>query len=226
MNHKQTIKATPKLLKPFLLKIDKGAKLTQKELFALTELERVNVLLSGELDPGSLISTERVRRVLSVSNQTLTMYRKIGFPESTNTAVNACDVIKWFRNKWIDLRDNSGGDDMGAGGSPALERYRIARAEQEEIKLQLQKKDLVSIDDIIDVVVDILTSVWSQIVIYRNKLPAILYLKSALQIKNILSKETDSLGNKIQSKVMELSKQKADRSTRKQAVKPKKKTKK
>lgn len=86
-----------------------------------------------------------------VSDQTIRNWMKMpGFPkDTTDGSVCLWDIPLWYAR----LSGGSGnGDDpeiaIGDGDSEGLERYRMARAQQEEIKLAKMRGDFLSREDV------------------------------------------------------------------------------
>jgi hypothetical protein len=76
-----------------------------------------------------------------VARSTIYDWQKLsGWPSAPDGSVALWDIAVW-RDRLIagdDLAPEGEGD--GAGASPGLERYRLARAAQEEIKLSVMRK--------------------------------------------------------------------------------------
>jgi len=176
-------------------KIDNGNRLTNKESFALRELVRIAEIIDSGIDPGAQLGISWIQNILGISRPVLTEWRQEGFPGSSNHSVDAGEVIKFFRSKWVSARDQN--SEMGPGESESLERYRAARAEQEEIKLYEKKGQLVDTQESIDCISKVLSSFWGQIQILRDKLPPILARKPAKPIRNILIREFNKSGEEI-----------------------------
>lgn len=75
-----------------------------------------------------------------VSRQTVYDWMRLpGFPIAPDRSVAKWDMCEWYLTR-LDPADDDEGEPGGAGTSPGLERYRLARAAQEEIKLGEMKK--------------------------------------------------------------------------------------
>ena len=199
-NRKQILIDFTKTLKRLNDKIGSNKGMTKIDLWIIKEMNRLNVIARGETDPGAWVANENIRINIGVIKQQMTQYRKEGFPETEGQAVDNNKVIKWLRQKWIQYRDG-GKDDMGGENSPALERYRLARARQEEINLAEREGRIVNIKETIKPIYEMLTIFWNQIVRLRDKLPPILYGKTSGQIRTILKNEIDRAGIEIQKKI-------------------------
>jgi hypothetical protein len=74
-----------------------------------------------------------------VSRQTVYDWMRLpGFPRAPDGSVAKWDLCEWYLTRLDPAEDES--DEPGRGDSPGLERYRLARAAQEEIKLGEMKK--------------------------------------------------------------------------------------
>jgi hypothetical protein len=112
-------------------------------------------------------SLQGLSQLLNVCTATIQKWATMdGFPSKNDTGYNPDEVASWVvNNKAIKpfLR-NKVSDAMGIEsqleddieqefasnsntGSPSLERYRAARAAQEELKLAVQRKELVKLDE-------------------------------------------------------------------------------
>lgn len=81
-----------------------------------------------------------------VSEQALRKWMTIpGFPASPDGSVCLWELAVWRHNYEHGSMDDDG-PDLPDGGSPSLERWRAARASQEELKLAEMRGQLVSID--------------------------------------------------------------------------------
>ena len=205
MNYKQTIKDHAQHIAAISGKVSVAGKLNATDLFMLSEMERMNTICSGQTDPGALLHTEFVRRIFGVTPGMLTVWRKgHSFPESEHGGyVASGKLLKWVYDKWKNLRDNAG-DGMGAGNSPALERYRMARAEQEEMKSAEIKNEMIRTDEVMAAWYQVLSNCWEQIARFRDRLPNILYQKTPGQIRDRLITETNNAGSEILKALEEL----------------------
>jgi hypothetical protein len=86
-----------------------------------------------------------------VSDQTIRNWMKMpGFPkDATDSSVCLWDIPLWHARL---IGGGGNGDDpeigVGDGDSEGLERYRMARAQQEEIKLAKMRGDFISREDV------------------------------------------------------------------------------
>lgn len=80
------------------------------------------------------------------SPQCIHQWRSRGMPGRPGS-YDLREVLRWALMRGL-LVDRGAADDLGAGDSPALERYRAARAQLAELELERQKKSLVPRDAI------------------------------------------------------------------------------
>lgn len=78
------------------------------------------------------------------SQQCINQWRSRGMPGRPG-AYDLQEVLHWAISHGL-LVERVGGEDLGDGDSPALERYRAARAQLAELELERQKKTLVPRD--------------------------------------------------------------------------------
>lgn len=77
-----------------------------------------------------------------VSRQTIYDWMRLpGFPKAPDGSVAKWDMCEWHLTR-LDTPE-PGGEESGGGDSPGLERYRMARAAQEEIKLGEMRKQFI-----------------------------------------------------------------------------------
>lgn len=82
-----------------------------------------------------------------VSEQALRKWFTLpGFPRQEDGSVCLWDLAVWRTR--LDVGDQQTDPELVGGDSPGLERYRLARAQQEEIKLEAMRKDYLRRDDI------------------------------------------------------------------------------
>ncbi len=99
-------------------------------------------------DRWTVTSRAEASAILGVSTSMLQTHSKRGMPGDRGRWPIP-QMIAWLReNVWAAAAVADDELLADGDGSPALERYRLARAQQEEIKLQTMRSDYVSIDDI------------------------------------------------------------------------------
>ncbi len=94
--------------------------------------------------------TTRVSEMAEFSGVSEQAFRKWmtqpGFPKAPDGSVCLWDLAVWRHR--LDSGSEFGEEIEGGSDSPGLERYRLARAEQEEIKLAKMRGDFISRDDV------------------------------------------------------------------------------
>jgi hypothetical protein len=86
----------------------------------------------------------QVGQALGKDRKTISRWTKDGMPRSADKTYSLPACVSWLieREKEAAIGDKA----MSAGDSPALERYRLARAAMAELDLQTKKGELISVD--------------------------------------------------------------------------------
>lgn len=91
-------------------------------------------------------SQSEAAMVLGISSRMLQEYCKRGCPGDRGD-YPIPPMIEWLRKHVWQVRQVAPDEDLGEGDSPALERFRLARAQQEEIKLEGMRGDFIAKED-------------------------------------------------------------------------------
>lgn len=111
---------------------------------------------------GNVTSLNALAKVFKISQPTASaMTAYDGFPEPKDGKYDVQAIAEWIikseettpkmrqkANAFLGIED--GEDELMAGDSPALERYRLAKAKREELKLAQERKELVELDAYLD----------------------------------------------------------------------------
>jgi phage terminase Nu1 subunit (DNA packaging protein) len=198
MTTKETIHNFGKELKTLLDRTNRKKNLTMRERLALMEIERLTKILRGERDPGGHMNSEMVRDAFGINRPTLHQWRQDGFPISTNDAVYMPDALRWLRKKWLEERAKKADDAMMVGdNSPALEQYRLYKAQIEKLNLEERQHKLVNYDNLMAAVGIAFSGAWSQIQRWSERLPAYFVNRSVTEIREKLIEETNRLGESL-----------------------------
>jgi len=71
---------------------------------AIDEWERLQLIASSKMDPGTLVDVGHVANAIDVSSQTITRWRSQGFPRDKNGALPTGDLFRWFYEKLKEAR--------------------------------------------------------------------------------------------------------------------------
>lgn len=126
--------------------------------------------------------------VLGKDRRTVTRWTKEGMPRNRDGTYSAPACVRW----WIDKEKDSavGGSAMsGECDSPALERYRLARAESSELDLKTKKGELISRDEVIDQWVARMAEICAGMEYLAERLSASLPGKTGDEVRKIVADE-------------------------------------
>lgn len=93
-------------------KIKAKSALIKKEKILLSEIERLDHILAGNLDTGAPIHTTFIQKIFQLSKHSLRDWRQEGLPASDNGYYRAEDILLFLRGKWIQAREDGTGSDL------------------------------------------------------------------------------------------------------------------
>lgn len=133
------------------------------------------------------LTRRQMAKILGKSERTLGNWLQDGCPRKKNGKYSAPEVIGWLMDR------ESAAMGAGAVDSPALERYRLARAEMAELDLQERSEKLVPYDEVIRGWCARQRMVRDSFLTWSNRLPPLLAGLDHLEIARALKSEVYSI---------------------------------
>lgn len=127
-------------------------------------------------------------QAIGKDRRTVTRWTKAGMPRNKDKTYCLPKVIDWLltREKETLLADQAM---AGSADSPALERYRLARAETAELDLQVKRESLIPIDDVHRQWALRVAEVAAGLEVLADRMPPLLVGKSREEMRTVIDGE-------------------------------------
>ncbi len=119
-----------------------GEKLSNKDISAIRKFERKREN-ENQLKVLTAIPQKMLVELLGTSRKILCEWEAEGLPRNPDRNYNLFAVLAWLKDRWI--RKSKEQSDRE---SPALERYRLAKAQQAELELDRLKGNLLDAEEV------------------------------------------------------------------------------
>ena len=139
-----------------------------------------------------LVSTSRCAQLFGVSRETIRLWVNAGCPKTKKGWFSIADVIAW-RLGVVKESEEKPGESLPSKKMRADAEYKLAKAEQEKIKLEVMKGDYVALEDVKFAWAERLTVCRVNMFAWIHTLPPILEGLSRAEIEEELENETRNL---------------------------------
>ena len=130
------------------------------------------------------LSAIQMGHIVGKDRKTIGRWTKNGMPRNKDGTYDAPACVAWLVER---EKDSAVGDQaMSGGDSPALERYRLARAESAELDVRSKRGALISSEAVFQEWSERLALVRSMLTTWSAKMPPLLFNKTPDEMQSII----------------------------------------